>query len=81
MAAVLLLDAYALALGVELIARGLRAESITRANFGLLVIATLAVARFFDSDLTFVVRAIGFIVIGLGFLGTNLLLFRRRSAN
>ena len=80
MAAVLLLDAYALALGVELIARGLRAESITRANFGLLVIAALAVARFFDSDLTFVVRAVGFIVIGLGFLGTNLLLFRRRSA-
>ena len=80
MAAILLLDAYALALGVELIARGLRAESITRANFGLLVIAALAVARFFDSDLTFVVRAVGFIVIGLGFLGTNLMLFRRRSA-
>ena len=76
----LLLDVYALALGIELIARGLRAESITRANFGLLVIAALAVARFFDSDLTFVVRAVGFIVIGLGFLGTNLLLFRRRSA-
>ncbi len=79
-AASLLFDLYALALGVELIARGLRAESIARANFGLLLIAALAVARFFDSDLTFVVRAIGFIVIGLGFLGMNFLLFRRRRA-
>lgn len=70
---------YALALGVELIARGLRAQSMARANFGLLVIAALAVARFFDSDLSFVIRAIGFIVIGLGFLFTNLLLFRRRT--
>lgn len=78
--AALLFDLYALALGVELIARGLRADSLARANFGLLMIAALGVARFFDSDLTFVVRAIGFIVIGLGFLGTNFLLFRRRQA-
>ena len=76
----LLLDVYALALGIELIARGLRAESMARANFGLLVIAALAVARFFDSDLTFVIRALGFIVIGLGFLATNFLLFRKRRA-
>lgn len=79
-AAALLLDVYALALGVELIARGMRAESVTRANFGLLIIAALALARFFDSDLSFVARAIGFIVIGLGFLFANLILFRKRAA-
>ncbi|MGZ5005990.1 MAG: DUF2157 domain-containing protein [Chthoniobacterales bacterium] len=80
MTAAVLFNMYALALGVELIARGLRADSVTRANFGLLVIAALAVARFFDSDLSFVTRAIGFIVIGLGFLLTNLFLFRKRTA-
>lgn len=79
LAASILLNLYALGLGIELIARGLRAGSLSRANFGLGVIAALATARFFDSDLTFVARAIGFIVIGLGFLGTNLLLFRKRS--
>jgi hypothetical protein len=78
--AAILFDVYALALGVELIARGLRADSMTRANFGLLLIAALAVARFFDSDLSFVTRATGFIVIGLGFLFTNLVLFRKRRA-
>jgi hypothetical protein len=40
----------------------------------------LAIARFFDSDLSFVIRAIGFIVIGLGFLCTNFVLFRRMKA-
>jgi uncharacterized membrane protein len=78
--AAILLDVYALGLGVELIARGLRANSTARTNFGLLIIAALAIARFFDSDLSFVTRAIGFIVIGVGFLLTNLLLFKKRTA-
>jgi uncharacterized membrane protein len=78
--AVILLDVYALGLGVELIARGLRANSTARTNFGLLIIAALALARFFDSDLSFVTRAIGFIIIGVGFLLTNLLLFKKRTA-
>jgi uncharacterized membrane protein len=76
-AASILMDVYALALGVELVARGLRAHSTTRANFGLLVIAVLAIARFFDSDLGFVTRAIGFIIIGLGFLFANFVLFKK----
>jgi hypothetical protein len=80
MAAAVLMNVYALGLGVELIVRGLRAQSMARANFGLLVIAALAIARFLDSDLSFIVRAIGFIVIGLGFLFTNFMLFKKRSA-
>jgi hypothetical protein len=78
--AAILLNVYALGLGVELIARGLRANSTARTNFGLLVIAALAIARFFDSDLSFVTRAIGFIVIGVGFILTNVVLFKKRSA-
>lgn len=74
-------DLFALCFGIELIARGMKAENLARANFGLLVIAALAIARFFDSDLSFVTRAIGFIVIGVGFLLANVLLFRRRKAN
>jgi uncharacterized membrane protein len=78
--AAILLDVYALGLGVELIARGLRAQSAARTNFGLLVIAALGIARFFDSDLSFVTRAIGFIAIGVGFILTNVVLFKKRSA-
>ena len=75
----LLFNVYTLVLGIEFIVRGIRAESIARANFGLLIIAALAFARFFDSDLSFVARGIGFIVVGAAFLIANLLFFRRRK--
>ena len=77
--AAVIMSLYALALGVEFLARGIRSLSIVRTNFGLALIAALAVARFFDSDLSFVTRGIAFIVLGLGFLGTNVVLFKRRS--
>jgi hypothetical protein len=74
-----LLNAYALLLGIDFLARGIRTKSIARANFGLLLIAALAISRFFDSDLSFVTRGVGFIVVGVGFLIANILLFRKRA--
>lgn len=77
--AAVIIDCYALFLGIELISRGVRANSLLRANFGLLVIAALAVCRFFDSDLGFVTRGLGFIVIGAGFLIANVIFFKKRT--
>jgi hypothetical protein len=78
-AAAVLFNLYALVLGIEFLVRGIRAGSLARANFGLLVIAALALARFFDSDLSFVARGIGFIAVGAGFFIANLVFFRRRA--
>lgn len=77
--AAIVMNLYTLALSVELLMRGMRADSLPRANFGLLLMAALAAARFLDSDVSFVVRGVGFIAIGIGFLLTNMFLFRRRS--
>ncbi|HEX8898234.1 MAG TPA: hypothetical protein VF751_06015, partial [Chthoniobacterales bacterium] len=74
----LLLNFFLLALGVFTLLRGIRAGRAVEANLGMLVIAILATARFFDSEFEFVVRGIAFIAIGLGFLATNLVLFKRR---
>jgi len=79
-AAATVMNCYALLLGIDILARGIRRNSIARANFGLLLIAALAICRFFDSDLSFVARGVGFIIVGLGFLVANLLLFKRRTA-
>jgi len=79
-AAAIVMNCYALLLGIDILARGIRRNSIARANFGLLLIAALAICRFFDSDLSFVARGVGFIIVGLGFLVANLLLFKRRTA-
>src|SRR5205085_12553848 len=78
-AAAAVINCYALLLGIDILARGIRTNSIARANFGLLLIAALAISRFFDSDLSFVIRGLGFIIVGAGFLVANLLLFRKRA--
>jgi hypothetical protein len=78
-AAALLFNFYVLLLGIELLVRGIRAGSVARANFGLLVIAALASARFFDSDLSFVVRGVGFIAVGAGFLIAYIIFFLQRA--
>jgi uncharacterized membrane protein len=74
-----LINAYTLWLGIDILIRGIRSNSLARANFGLLLIALLAISRFFDSDLSFVTRGLGFIVVGAGFLVANILLFKKRS--
>ena len=78
-AAAAVINCYALLLGIDILARGIRTSSIARANFGLLLIAALAISRFFDSDLSFVTRGLGFIIVGAGFLIANILLFRKRA--
>lgn len=75
----LVMNGFMLALGVFTLLRGIRAGRVFEANLGMLVIAILAVARFFDNDIEFVVRGIAFIAIGLGFLVTNLVVFKRKA--
>jgi drug/metabolite transporter superfamily protein YnfA len=75
----LLLNLFALALGLFTLIRGVRAGRVYEANLGMIVIAALALARFFDSEFEFVVRGIAFIAVGLGFLITNLVVFKRRG--
>lgn len=79
-AAAALMNCYALWLGIDILIRGIRADSIARANFGLLLIAALAISRFFDSELTFMTRGLGFIVVGAGFLVANIIMFKKRAA-
>jgi len=75
----LVMNAFMLGLGVFTLVRGIRAGNVYEANLGMLVITILAIARFFDNDIEFVVRGIAFIAIGLGFLVTNLVVFKRRA--
>ena len=79
-AAAALMNCYALWLGIDILARGIRSDSVARANFGLLLIAVLAISRFFDSELSFVTRGLGFILVGAGFLIANILMFKKRTA-
>jgi hypothetical protein len=75
----LLLNFFMLALGIFTLLRGIWAGRVFEANLGMLVVAILAIARFFDNDFEFFIRGIAFIAIGLGFLGTKLVVFKRKA--
>ena len=79
-AARLVFDLWLAAVGITGLAEGWRSGRLVRANAGLLALAGLALARFFDADVSFLLRGLGFIGVGVGFLVTNLLLVRKTRA-
>ena len=74
---VFLLNLYLLVAGVSVLVRGVRRERIGTVNLGMLILAALVAARFFDTDLGLMVRGIGFILLGAAFLSANAFLVRR----
>ena len=47
---------------------------------GLLIIAALAVLRFFDDDIPFVWRSMFFLATGIGFFVANYLVIKRKKS-
>ncbi len=77
-ASMLLLNLYLFTLGVVTLGAGLSAQSLAMVNAGMLILAAVILARFFDADLGFVARGVAFIVLGAGFLAVNVAMARRR---
>lgn len=65
--------------GMFYILRGEAMAHLGWLNFGLLILATLIMCRFFDVDLSFVTRGILFILMGCGFLFANIRIIRKRK--
>ena len=76
-----LFDVYLLVIGLWLLVTGIRDNKQGQMNVGLLTVAALIVARFFDSDLNFLLRGLIFIGLGVAFLVTNLVMLRRKGAS
>lgn len=73
-------NATGLALGVLAIFQALREDRLSLLNYGLILVGGLVLLRFFDSDLGFVVRGLGFIGLGIAFLVANFLFVRHRRS-
>ncbi len=72
------------ALGLFAVRIGINKSSYGVLNYGLLIITTLIICRFFDTNLDFIFRGILFISVGIGFFFANYLLIkkqRRAAAN
>jgi len=68
-----------LALGVYTILQGSKKDHLGLLNYGLLIIASLIVCRFFDTDLSFIIRGLLFVAVGLGFFIVNYLVIKKRK--
>ncbi len=73
----LLFDVYVFGLGLERLYTGIAIGHRKRSNFGLLVLSGLFLVRFFDEELSFVVRGLGMMGVGAAFLVMNAYLGRR----
>ncbi len=49
-------------------------------NYGLLIITALIVCRFFDTNMSFVVRGLLFVCVGVGFFLTNYMMLKKQKS-
>lgn len=73
----ILANLLALAVGVMIMVRGIRGDSLLTINFGLFIIAMLILSRFFESDLSYLIRGLAFAIIGIAFFMTNYYLTKK----
>lgn len=78
LAVMLVVNLYAVVAGLTICVRNAKRGDLVVANAGLLLALAVLTARFFDAEISFVVRGVGFIVLGAVFLGMNFWMLRRR---
>ena len=75
-----LVNALVLALGLMTIKIGADKFHFGILNYGLLIITALVVCRFFDTNMSFVIRGLLFIAVGVGFFITNYVMLKKQKA-
>ena len=75
----LLTNILVLILAVHTIRDGAQRNHLGILNYGLLIITALITCRFFDTDFSFVLRGLLFIVIGIGFFAANYYMIQKRK--
>lgn len=79
--AAIIMNLLVLGVAVYIIARGNYLNHLGILNYGLLVITALVICRFFDTNISFVIRGLMFIGVGAGFFIANNRLIQKRKAN
>jgi len=76
---VVLYNAYVFVMGVYTIVYGIRNKHMGVTNGGLLIISMLIIVRFFDTDMPFMVKGLSFIMVGIGFIVSNVMLIKKQK--
>lgn len=76
-----LMNLLTLIVGVLIIRAGSQQNHLGQLNLGLLTVAALITCRFFDTDLSFVIRGIIFVVLGASFFAANYWMIKKRKTH
>ncbi|MBL7561191.1 DUF2157 domain-containing protein [Olleya sp. YSTF-M6] len=76
-----LINFLILGLGIATVKVGVDKSHFGILNYGLLIITALISFRFFDTDMSFVIRGLLFITIGVGFFSTNYFMLKKQKSN
>jgi uncharacterized membrane protein len=77
--ATVLANLLVLGLGTAIIRKGALQFNLPVLNFGLVIVSALIICRFFDTDMSFAIRGLLFVVVGAGFFFANYLLIRKKK--
>ncbi|MFY0600921.1 MAG: DUF2157 domain-containing protein [Cyclobacteriaceae bacterium] len=77
----ILINLMVFAIGIWYIKYGSSKNHLGFLNYGLMIISLLIICRVFDSDLSFVIRGILFVLVGAGFFVSNYQMLKRRKAD
>jgi uncharacterized membrane protein len=75
----LLINLWALAVGLHTTITGMQRDSLRRMNLGLAIVSLTIILRFFDLDISYAVKGLVFIAMGAGFLWMNVRLIKQRK--
>ncbi|HZV68887.1 MAG TPA: DUF2157 domain-containing protein [Saprospiraceae bacterium] len=73
-----LINVLVLGVGIQTIREGAKQNHLGILNYGLLIVTALVICRFFDTDISFVLKGILFVAVGLGFFFANYLMMKKK---
>lgn len=68
-----------LILGINAIKIGVDKMHFGVLNYGLVIITALIFCRFFDTNMSFVIRGLLFVIVGIGFFATNYIMLKKQK--
>ncbi len=76
---IILINILIFIIGLWTIKKGADKDHLGILNYGLTIIAALVICRFFDTDISFIVRGLLFVMIGTGFFAANYVTIKKRK--
>ncbi|MEO0898821.1 MAG: DUF2157 domain-containing protein [Bacteroidota bacterium] len=73
----ILVNILLFALGIIKIREGVRLQHFGTLNYGLVILTALIACRFFDMEMSLILRGMAFVTIGIGFFAGNYVMYRR----